>query len=167
PPPPAAAVRIASLRGVDIAPIDLSDAAATERLLAYVWADQAERFARTEAAIALWRARPPRLDQGDAAGWVEARLAESQAEGLTRVLMHSIVWQYLPREGRARIVAAMEAAGAEATPERPLAWVRYEADRSLGLHELRVKTWPGGEDRHLANAHPHAAWVEWLGEEVA
>src|SRR3546814_2382331 len=63
------------------------------------------------------RARPVRLDKGDAADWVEARLAEPQADGVTRVLMHSVVWQYLPETTADRIRAAMHAAGARATPK--------------------------------------------------
>jgi hypothetical protein len=130
--------------------------------MAYVWVDQPERLVRTAAAIGLALAHPPALDQGDAADWLEARLAEPQAEGVTRVLMHSVVWQYLPAESQRRIEAAMAAAGAAASAERPLGWVRYEADRDAGIHDLTVRGWPGGESERLARAHPHGTWIEWL-----
>jgi hypothetical protein len=29
--------------------------------------------------------------------------------------------------------------------------------------ELRPNLWPGGEDRRLATARPHGAWIEWTG----
>ena len=59
---------------------------------------------------------------------------------------------------------AQETAGAAATAERPLAWIALETNRETFAHELRVRYWPGGgEAVHLANAHPHGAWVEWFG----
>lgn len=160
--PPVADVRIDSVRGVDIAPIDVTDPAAAERLMAYIWADAPERTARVAAAIDMIAARPVDMGQGDAADWVEARLAEPQAAGTTRVLMHSVVWPYLDEARRSRIIAALEAAGARARPETPLAWLRMEWDSGHTPHRIRLKTWPGGEDRHLGSSHPHGAWIEWV-----
>lgn len=160
-PPPMADVRIDSVRGVDIAPIDVTDPAAATRLMAYIWADAPERTARVEAAIRMIGERPVDMVQGDAADWIEARLTETQTAGTTRVLMHSIVWQYLPSETQARIVTAMESAGAMATLDRPLAWVRMEADASRKAIELHVRAWPGLDDTRLAGAHPHGAWIAW------
>ena len=98
---------------------------------------------RLARAAALVRAHPPRIERADAADWVEARLAEPQAEGHTRVLMHSVTWQYLPAETQARITAAMERAGAAASDDRPLAWVTMEPDRDLAAHRIGVRMWPG------------------------
>lgn len=163
PPPPAAPIEIVGVRGVDIAPVDLSDDAAAERLAAYVWIDATERQARIDTAIAMVRRHGVRLDAGDAADWVEARLAEPQADGVTRVLMHSVVWQYLPTEGRDRIRAAMAAAGVRATADRPLGWVMMEPNRDLHRHEVRVQGWPGAVPMELvALTHAHGAWVEGL-----
>ncbi len=163
PPPPRAEVRIESIRGCDRAPIDLTDPAAALRLKSYVWAEMAERLERLDAIIRLAGEKRPRIDRADAADWVEARLAEPQEAGTTRVLYHSIVWQYLPPEGRARIEAAMAAAGARATAERPLAWLALETNRETFRHELRVRFWPGGEQAMLlGEAHAHGSWVRWL-----
>lgn len=159
-PPAPAHIEIASTRGVDIAPVDLTDPAAADRLRAYVWADHPDRYARLDAAIAMVAADPPRLEQGDAADWIETRLAEPQAAGRTRVLMHSVVWQYLGPDRQRRIAAALDAAGERATPERPLAWVRLEPDRDLARHRVHATLWPGGQARHLADSHPHGRWIE-------
>jgi len=159
PPPPSAQVTIANVRGVDIAPIDVGDAVQAERLLAYVWVDTPERSARVEAGIAMIRSAPPRLERGDAADWVEARFGEEQAAGTTRVLLHSIVWQYLPPATQARITATLEDAGQRATHERALVWLRFENGWS---REVRMTVWPGGEDTLIAHAHPHGTWIEWL-----
>jgi hypothetical protein len=167
-PPPEARVEVVSARGVDIAPVDLGDAAAAERLQAYVWVDAEERQARLDTAIAMVRAEPVDVARGDAADWVEARLAEPQEEGVTRVLMHSVVWQYLPAEGQARIRDAVEAAGARASAERPLAWVMMEPNRDLHRHEVRVQGWPGATAMELvALTHAHGAWVEGLAPPYA
>jgi hypothetical protein len=166
PPPPSGTVRIVAIRGSDIAPVDLADRTQALRLKAYVWADVPERMARIDAAIALAAERRPDLVQADAGDWVPAMLAEPQQEGVTRVLYHSIMWQYLPAATRASITAAMEAAGARATAERPLAWLRLETNRETFRHELSVRVWngtlpQGSVWQFLAEAHPHGAWVEW------
>ncbi len=162
PPPPTATVKIDSVRGVDIAPIDVTDPAAAERLMAYIWIDAPERTARVETAIRMIGARSVNLGQGDAADWIAAQLAEPQAHGTCRVLMHSIVWQYLPAATQSRIEVAMETAGAAATPDRPLAWIRMEPDEARKGIECHVRGWPGLPERQLARTHPHGAWIEWL-----
>lgn len=162
--PPAVPPDIVSISGVDIAPVDATTQAGAERLLAYCWADHTQRIERLAHALALLRAHPPILDQGDAPDWIDARLAEPQPEGVTRVLMHSIVFTYIAPEGQARITAAMDAAGARATPERPLAWVHVEANRDVHHHMLTIRSWPGHENPDvIGRAHAHGFWVERLG----
>jgi hypothetical protein len=164
PPPPRAEVEIVAIRGCDVAPIDLSDAAEALRLKAYVWPDAHERMGRIEAAAHLAAEESPQLERKAAGTFVEERLEAPQDRCVTRVLYHSIVWQYLPDATRRSITAAMEQAGARATAERPLAWVRLETNRETFRHELTVRYWPGGEEPvMLAEAHPHGAWVEWRG----
>lgn len=165
PPPPQASVEIAAIRGCDLNPVDLTDPEAALRLKSYVWAENRHRLARVDVATAMACARKPLVEQADAAAWVERQLALPQPAATTRVLQHSIVWQYLPPETRSRIERAMQQAGARATMERPLAWVQLETNRVTFRHELRVRYWPGGEDAVLlAQAHAHGAWVEWYGE---
>nr|WP_281377225.1 DUF2332 domain-containing protein [Stakelama sediminis] len=160
-PPEPVEVRFASVRGVDVAPVDATDPASAARLRAYIWADNVERAARLNAGIALMRDHPVVVEQGDAADWVEARLAEPQAAGVTRVLMHSVVLQYLGKERRRRIESAMYAAGAKATAQRPLAWVVMEPHRSRKPRmEVWVQTWPGDGPKKLAHCQAHGAWID-------
>ncbi len=164
PPPSADPFTIASVQGCDIQPIDVRDDAAASRLMAYIWPEMPERFARIEAGIDMIRARPVDLVQADAADFVEMRLATPQFPSTTRVLMHSIVWQYLPDETQRRIQSAMADAGAKATPENPLAWISLETNRATFRHELKVSHWPGGAGPVLlGEAHAHGIWVNWLG----
>ena len=163
PPPPNREIAFASLKGCDVAPVDLADAAQALRLKAYIWPEHSVRFDRLEAAIAAAKEREPDLVEMTAADFVEHELARPQEAGTTRVLMHSIVWQYVPQDQQARVTAAMEAAGRRATQERPLAWIALEGNRTLLNHGLTVRSWPGdGYALLLGCAHAHGAWIEWL-----
>lgn len=168
PPPPNTPFSIDSVRGCDLNPIDVRDDNAADRLRAYVWPEMPLRFARMDAGIEMVRQYGVDLVKSDAADWVEAQLLLPQAECVTRVLMHSIVWQYLPETVQARITAAIETAAKLATPQRPLAWIALETDRATMRHELTVRFWPNsGSNRDgvaakLGEAHAHGAWVEWF-----
>ncbi|MBO9499481.1 MAG: DUF2332 domain-containing protein [Novosphingobium sp.] len=164
--PLAGKVEIVSIRGSDIAPVDLADPAQALRLKAYVWADAKERMQRIDAAIRLASEKRPDLVEQDAGAFVAELVERPQAAGVTRVLYHSVMWQYLPVATRDAIAKLMEAAGQAATPDRPLAWIRLETNRETFAHELTVKYWPGSsrEWTQLTQAHPHGAWVEWVGQ---
>lgn len=162
PPPHSRNIAIVSARGCDVAPIDLGDDAEALRLKAYIWPEHTERFARMDVAVAEAKRSAPDVtrERGDA--FLAAALARPQAQGTTRVAMHSVVWQYIPPTERRRIDRLLEAAGERATAETPLAHISLEANRDTHRHELRVRFWPGGAEwRHLGTAHPHGAWVEW------
>jgi hypothetical protein len=163
-PPPDRPFRVVEARGCDVAPVDLTDPAQALRLRAYIWPELTERFARMDAAVAEAELAPPRIARMRAGGFVDEVLSEEPRRGVTQAIVHSVVWQYIPAAERASITAAIEAAGATATPEAPLAWIMLEANRDTHRHELTVRWWPGGEEPvTLATAHPHGAWVEWRG----
>ena len=162
-PPPDHVIEIVSTKGCDVAPVDLTDPAQALRLKAYIWPEHTVRFERMAAAVVEAGKSAPDLVDMNAADFIESELIKPQAAGTTRVLMHSIVWQYVPEDQQARVTAAMEAAGSRATAERPLAWIALEANRVLHLHELNVRYWPGGgEPQLLARAHPHGASIDWF-----
>jgi len=164
PPPPANPFTIHSVQGCDIQPIDVRDDAAANRLMAYIWPEMPERFARMEAGIQMICDRAVNLVQADAADFVEARLAMQQQSGTTRVLMHSIVWQYLPDIVQTRITSVMQQAASNATADKPLAWIALETNRATFRHELKVRYWPGGgEPALLGEAHAHGTWVKSYG----
>ncbi|WP_369025619.1 DUF2332 domain-containing protein [Qipengyuania sp. RANM35] len=162
--PPDRQIEIVSTKGCDVAPVDLTDPNQSERLMAYIWPEHTIRFERMEAAIRAATERKPDLTKINAAEFVERELAKPQEPGTTRMLMHSIVWQYVPADQQERVTAAMEAAGAKATAETPLAWVSVEADRTVHRHNLKVRYWPdGAEATQLTWSHAHGADIEWLG----
>jgi len=161
--PPGNAVDIISACGCDLEPIDLNDPEQALRLKSYVWPDVPKRIARIDTAIAMAREFAPMVVESDALDWVVGRLAQPREEGVCRALSHSIVWQYLPHRTQEGIEQAMQAAGEEATEERPLAWVRFETNRDTFRHEIAARYWPGGEEwTLLGHAHAHGEWLEWL-----
>ncbi|WP_353228126.1 DUF2332 family protein [Novosphingobium sp.] len=163
PAPARVPLQIVSARGVDLAPIDVADPAACERLLGFVWADRSDRMAQLQAAIGIARLNPPVVEYGDAADWIEARLDAPQTAGTTRALIHSMVRQYLDIATRLRITRALERAGARADARRPLIHLAYEWDVARRNVELVVTTWPGGETRLLAHPDPYGDRVHWFG----
>lgn len=156
-----APLRILDRSGCDVNPLDPLLQSDRERLLAYVWPDQAERLARMQTALAHAGARSERVERADAAEWVERRLSEPAPAGCVRVLLHTVVWQYLPAETRVRLSRRIEAAGAAATERAPFAWLRMEADGDQGSAALALNLWPGGALRLLGRADFHGRWVRW------
>lgn len=164
PPPPDGDFEIVEALGCDIAPLDLTDDVQALRLKAYIWPEQTERFRRMEIAVAAAHRFAPEIVRQGGADFLADILGREPQPGVTRVVMHSVVWQYLAPGERERIRALLESAGTKATEEAPLAWVSLEANRDTHRHELAVTYWPGGEMcRRLAVAHPHGDWIEWSG----
>jgi hypothetical protein len=169
-PPPQhlpAALVIRSRAACDLGPLDLSDPAQALRLRSYVWPDQPERLDRLDAAIALARETDVKVDRADAAEWLEAKLANRRSDGMT-VIYHSVFLIYPPLENRQRIQRAIEAAGADATPEAPLAWVCFEpeplfgGEPASGMMRTRLQAWPGGAARFLNQSDGHVTSVRML-----
>jgi hypothetical protein len=73
------------------------------------------------------------------------------------------MWQYLPPQTQADIVASLQAAGEQATEAAPLAWLRFEPLDAESRPELRLTLWPDGREFRLGVAHPHGASVVWFG----
>jgi hypothetical protein len=156
-PPPRAEVRIASRQGCDLSPLDATSPADRERLLAYVWPDQAERLARLVRALDIAAHHPIGIEASDAANWLERKMPQTGV----RVLMHSIAFQYFEQRSQERITRFMERIGAAS--DSPLGWLRFELDPELdNRFSLRLRMWPGGSDQLLAIAGPHGTPIEWL-----
>jgi hypothetical protein len=152
-------VEIASRRGCDAAPIDPTASEGRLSLLAFIWPDQSERIARMHAALEIAAAWEVSVDREPAAPWAQRMLAEP-VPGQATVIYHSIVSQYLSDEERDCLFSSIREAGARATDDAPLAWLRMEPadDRA----NLELTLWPGGEDRHLARVGYHGTPVQLL-----
>lgn len=153
-----AEVRVVERAGCDRNPLDVTTEDGRLTLRAYLWPDQVQRRERLEAAFAVAAGQPASVVRADLGEWVEERLAEP-APGVATVLVHSIVWQYVDRESRKRMLAALHLAGERATPDAPVAWLRFEPAGPLG--DLRLTWWPGGGETVLATAEYHGLPVYW------
>lgn len=164
PPPVATELVVAERRGCDLHPIDPTTDVGATRLRSFLWPDQHERLHRLEAAIEVARRVPVTVDAADAADWVEAQLAEP-TPGRATVVHHSIVLQYLPRPTLQRMRAAIEAAGARATPDAPLHWLRMEPAGEVA--DVRMTSWPAHhdatDDELLGTTGYHGPPVSWRG----
>ena len=160
--PPLGPVTVAEKLACDQNPIDVADPDRALRLEAYVWPDQADRLARLRAAVAIARAVGNQIDKADAADWV--RVHAKPRQGVATVLVHSVVWPYLPPTTQASITDSIRAAGESASDSGPFAWLRMEPDPAnpAGAMEVRLSVWPIGEEILLARVHPHGAKVFWL-----
>ena len=161
PPPPDSTVEIAARQGCDRAPLNVANDQHCERLVGYVWPDQADRLARVETAISLARKEVVSLKAAEAADWVEAEISVAPVSGVTRVLYHSIAWQYFSPDAQGRITRRMGEAGERATSDAPLAWLAFEQRDNKGP-ALSLRLWPGGHERVLATADAHVTKVTWL-----
>lgn len=161
PPPTPPSFEIIARAGCDRAPVDLRDPEALLRLRSYCWPDQPYRLERLDAAVAIALDARTEVAHADAADWVEAHIPTRPA-GAVSVLMHSIMWQYLPAKSQARIEALLTREGA-ADPNRPLAWLRLEDFGVPKAAVLRLTLWtPAGErTADLAEVDYHGRWIRW------
>ena len=153
PMPPLKLPNIIRRAGVDLSPLDPEKANDRLRVLAYLWADQPERLALTNAAIDLARLIPAEISAGDAGEWLERQLSVP-AEDRLRVVLHTVAWQYFPSKTRLVAENAMRSAVG------PLVRIAMEYDGGRGAG-VTMTTWPGGAQREIARADFHGRWVEW------
>lgn len=145
---------VVSRRGVDLMPMDITNPDDLLRMSSYLWADQPERLERSGAAASIFDAT---VDQGDAAAWLEAQLANAAPDHLT-LIYHTIAWQYFPTDTQTRCLAAIEAAAQRG----PIAHLSMEADDTNAAGAAVTLTlWPEGQKLTLGRVDFHGRWVDW------
>tara|TARA_R110002051_G_scaffold141578_1_gene214807 strand:- start:48978 stop:50021 length:1044 start_codon:yes stop_codon:yes gene_type:complete len=154
--PPTTTPVVAARRGVDLNPLNPKLSKDALRLRAYLWPDQPNRLKLTEAAIAGFDAT---VDQADAIDWLADRL--DPEPGTTHLIYHTIAWQYFPAEVQARGKAIIATAGANTTPQAPLAWFGMEPDGRGPGAAMVLRLWPGNLTINLGRVDFHGRWVQW------
>jgi hypothetical protein len=163
-------IDVAGRRGCDPSPIDLSTSEGRETAFAYIWPDQTERLGRLRAALEVAAALPVEVDPEGVGNWIERMLAKP-TPGLATVVYHSLVAQYFDEQERLAFQRNLEEAAAHASADAPLAWLRMEpagdwtnprAKSARRGTDVRLSTWPGGDELHLARAGYHGSPVELL-----
>jgi hypothetical protein len=175
-PVPGAVPTIAASVGLDSRPIDVTDDSAVRWLEACVWPDQADRFDRLRAAIAIARDAPPTIRVGDAVDDVAATLDLVAGAGHA-VLTTTWVLNYLSEDRQRAFVAELDAWGAG----RDLSWISAESPAQTPglpipttaepeqLSVVALVTWRAGRRTvtRLGVSHPHGYWLHWAAPTVA
>jgi hypothetical protein len=157
-PPPVSQPRVISRTGGDLDPVDPASDRGRLQLLAYVWADQADRLERLRGACEVAEHVQADLRQESAA---ETIAAISLEPGTWTVLWHSIFQQYLDASGLRELADGVAMLGAAATESARFAHVTLELVRSGLDTPVEVTTWPGGTCRVIGTALPHGIPVTW------
>jgi hypothetical protein len=165
-PPFSSGAVVQDRRGCDQHPIDPTTDEGMLTLLSYVWPEPAERFTRTRDAISIARVVPAAVDRAHASAWLGEQLGTHET-GTALVVLHSVVWQYFDDRTRGAIRDQLARAGARASSQSPLAWLRLEPrPGSYWPAELRLTIWDGRspepDDRLLATTTFHLGPIDWL-----
>ena len=147
-------IPIAARTGIDLHPIDLTNAAERLWLRALVWPDHRERAARLEAAVALALDQPQPLIRGNVFDVLPQVLATSLPDA-TFCVYHSAVLYQFASEERERFSNML----ADVSKERPVWRIAAENEQGLRLHCYR-----GGrlaEERFLGEFDAHGRWIAW------
>jgi len=107
--------------GVDLDPVDVTDADDARWLRACVWPDQPERAARLDGELALAATAPPLLLRGDAVEVLPDAFAQVPGDALP-VVTTTWALSHFPLESRLRFLHRLD----EAATRRPVAWVSAE-----------------------------------------
>lgn len=159
PPLPTRLPEVAWRKGIDIAPLDVSDPDDVRWLESLVWPGQTARERHLRESLIVAREDPPEIVQGDLVDLL-GDVASGAPADATLVVFHTAVLGYLPVERRVEFASRVAALGAT--------WIASEAPGILGVPArpgaLRerghfVVTVGGGEP--VARMGPHGDWLEW------
>ena len=149
--------------GVDLNPLDVTNADDVAWLNACIWPEHNQRRGRLERAVKIAAAEPPTILRGDLNATID-QVINSAPAGAAVVVWHSAVLSYLSTEQRAVFVADMKS--------RPdVTWISNEAP-GVVADLVAVKPPPtsnafvlglNGSDV-LAYADPHGSWLDWIDQ---
>ncbi len=161
--PPDVGLRVVERAGCDPDPLDPRSTEGRLTLTSYVWADQADRFARLRGALAVAEQVGAPVERAPASAWLAERLARP-TPGVRTVVWQSVVQQYLSPRERDAVADVLAQAGARATSSAPLVHLALEparVDDALDAFRLTARSWPGGDVVELASAQSHGPPVVW------
>lgn len=160
-PVPATHPAVAWRGGVDLNPLDVTDADAMAWLEVLVWPEQDGRRDRLRAAVEVARREPPYVVRGDLFEHLPALLGEAARHG-TPVVFHSAVVAYLQDADRERFHDVMSGLVADGSCH----WISNEAPHVLPRVTRDPAPGPGRfvlalDGVQLAAAHGHGHSLEW------
>jgi hypothetical protein len=164
-PLPARTPAIAWRGGVDLNPLDVTDADQMAWLTTLVWPEHDDRRARLLAAIDVARAEPPAIVRGDLIEELPRLVDEASAYG-TVVVFHSAVVAYLPEDRREAFHELMTGLVADGRCH----WVSNEGPRVLPRLTATGPEHPedehgfvlGVDGRAVGRTHGHGRSLLWF-----
>jgi hypothetical protein len=156
-PPLGPAPAIGGRAGLELNPVDLSNPEDRDWLRALMWPDQVSRLRRLERAIELFDKERPPIRSGDALDLLSGALAEV-ALTQTACVYHTIaIYQF-----SAAMKESLENILIVAGLRRPVWRLSFEFEGNESALSLTRYHDGVRDERLLANAHSHGAWIEWL-----
>jgi hypothetical protein len=157
-PPAGPAPAVRGRVGLELNPVDLTNADDRDWLRALIWPDQAARLTRLDKAIALFAKEKPEIVAGDALALLPDALAQVPRDAVP-VVYHTIAVYQFSHEMRDALESILTIAGLR----RPVWRLSFEFDGTIYL--LSAIKYADGvrEETRLASCHPHGTWMAWLG----
>jgi len=160
-PLPASHPHVLWRRGIDLHPLDVTDAADRAWLETLVWPEHIDRLRRLHAALAVAQRDPPIIVQGDLLTDL-AGIARQAPGDATLVVFHSAVLAYVAEP-------ALRTRFAETVRDLGAVWISNEAPGVFPFIRDRLVRWgPRGAFLLSVGGVPtawtdaHGAWIEWI-----
>lgn len=156
-PPTGPLPKVGGRVGLELNPVDLTNADDRDWLRALIWPDQVSRLERLNRAIELFATEKPPIRAGDALALLPDALAQVPRDQAP-VVYHTIAVYQFSKEMREALESILTVAGLR----RPVWRLSFEYDGTLYI--LSVIRYRDGtrEETKLASCHPHGTWLEWL-----
>ena len=142
--------------GLELHPVNLSDADDRDWLRALVWPDQPQRLERLDRAIALFLKAPPEILSGDALALLPEVLAQMPPQDAVCVYHTIAVYQFSDAM-KAELTAILATAGLS----RPVWHLSFEFDETDYVLSLTRHHQSQVMSRRLALAQAHGGWIDW------
>ncbi|MEL6890752.1 MAG: DUF2332 domain-containing protein [Actinomycetota bacterium] len=154
--------------GLDLDPLDVSDADDLSWLQACVWPEHEKRRHRLDLAVEIVGADPPRIDRGDLRDATRA-LIDDAPRNATKVVFHSAVLAYVDEPSRRAFCTAMR----HLVEERDdVVWLSNEGPTAVADLDVSASPEPppvAGAHFHLGHngtelvalTDSHGRWLRW------
>ena len=158
PPIPHDSPSVAFRTGVDLNPVDVTDADSALWLRALVWPGHERRADQLQAAMSLALSDPPALVAGNALNVLPAILGNMPTR-LTLCIFHNHALNQFSQEKRRRFTALVD----ECSKDREVYLLSAEGRRGQSFVNLELARIRNGDRsvRELAKVDPHGKWLEW------
>lgn len=152
-----AELRVAWRAGIDLNPIDVTDADAMRWLRALIFPEHLDRHQTIEAAARIARAHPVPLVKGDALTQLPVLLPQVPGDSHLCLYASMVLYQFSP-EARQALWTLLT----EFSASRPVSVIIMDGVRE-GWSQLLIRDFKKGvhTKRQVAQAHAHGRWLEW------